>query len=241
MSMTVLFLLTCVTGAYIQTVCGFGFGIFVLSMFPYFLPSINEGVVISNILSMSQSFFVAYKLRKKADISLILPALLSYFVVSGALIYLFSYRPDEIYKRMLGVALVLMSAYFFFFNNRIKIRRNIKNSVIAGGLSGALGGLFGMSGPPIAAYLFSVCEDDTEKYSANIQLFLGVCNLYSISARVLAGIVNAFALTYSLIGAIALVTGIYAGRKTYKVISANQLRLFVYSVMAASGVILFFS
>ena len=241
MTMTALFLITCVIGSFIQTVTGFGFGIFVLSVFPYYMPSIHEGVAISNLLSMSLSVIVVYRLRKKADLKLILPSLLGFFVVSGVLIFMFSGKPDDIYRKALGVALILMSVYFFFFYNKFKIRPGLRNSVIAGGISGAIGGLFGMSGPPIAAYLISACEDDPDKYLANMLLFLGLCNLYSVIVRMIAGLVNLFVLEYWAVGIVAIVAGSILGRKTSDKITPGQLRMFVYIVMVASGLILIFS
>jgi uncharacterized membrane protein YfcA len=240
MIMIILYLLTCVTGSVIQTVCGFGFAVFVLSVFPYYMPNINEGVAISNLLSMSLSVIMVCRLRKKTDLKMILPSLLGFFIVSGILIFMFSDKPDDIYRKALGVVLVLMSGYFHFFSNKLKIRPGLTNSVIAGSVSGALGGLFGMSGPPMAAYLISACEDDSGKYLANMQLFLGLCNLYSVAARAAAGTVTAFVLKYWLIGLGAVIAGSVIGRATSGRISLRQLRIFVYAVMAASGLILIF-
>jgi len=181
---------------------------------------------------------MAFKLRSRIDFRLIIPALLGYFVTNSAVIFLSAGQPDSLYKKVLAVALILMSAYFFLFNDKIRIRASTPNSVIAGALSGILGGLFGMSGPPIAAFMISVCADDSQKYLANMQFFLAAGNFYASVMRVLAGLVNSYVLTRWSVSLIVVMTGVYIGQKMSKRISAQGVRKIVYSVMAGSGVLI---
>lgn len=235
----VLFLFSCLTGSVIQTVSGFGFGIFVQAIFPYFMPSTSVGVAISALLSMVLSFIVAFRYRKFIDIKTLLPALAGFFVTSAVAILYFADKPDTILKKMLAVVLIVMSIYFFFFSDKIKIRPTVRNGVVAGALGGILGGLFGMGGPPMVVYLLGV-QDEPEKYMCNIQCYFTVTNLFATIIRVFAGIINVFVIKYWLIGLVAVFAGIYFGRKIFNKLSAALLRKLVYGFMAVSGIIMLF-
>ena len=82
---------------------------------------------------------------------------------------------DHILRRILGVALILISIYFMLFSTRIKLpartcslaraRTTKKVQVGAGALSGLMGGFFGMQGPPAVLY-FIQSEPTKEHYMA---------------------------------------------------------------------------
>ena len=58
-----IFLAATFTGSTIQAVSGFGFGIFVMTIFPYILPSATCAAL-STMLSVTSSVYIAIKLRK---------------------------------------------------------------------------------------------------------------------------------------------------------------------------------
>ena len=237
--MTFLFLLSSLAGSFIQTVSGFGFGLFTLSLFPYFMPSTTSSVAISNLLSMSLSAVVAFNLRKRINVKLLLPSLAGFFVTSASVIFFFSTKPDSLLKKMVAVALVLMSVYFMFFSKKMKIKAGIRNGAISGALGGIMGGLFGMGGPPMALYLLNATEDP-EDYLANIQAYFVIANGYSTIMRIFAGVVDKFVLTYWLIGLPVAFLGGFFGRKAFQRIPADGLRKIIYGFMALSGIVMFF-
>ncbi len=53
-----IFLLT-IIASFIQRVSGFGFGIFVMMFFPFFLPSYGESVMLSGLLAGSTALLIA--------------------------------------------------------------------------------------------------------------------------------------------------------------------------------------
>ena len=60
-----LFLASVLGGSLIQSISGFGFGIFVISVFPFFLPSPQISVAISVMLSLGMTLPMAIRMRKK--------------------------------------------------------------------------------------------------------------------------------------------------------------------------------
>ena len=233
-------LLVCFIGSLIQTVSGFGFGIFVLQFMPFFLPSTQVSVAVSQLCSLAQSGLLAYRLRKHANIRLILPPLLSALVSASAVIFLFTNQPDLLLKRMLAVALILLSVYFLFFSRRIRLKASLPAGIVAGLVSGVLSGLFGMGGPPMVLYLLAA-TDDNDVYMANIPLFFTFVNAYSSALRAVNGVITPEALKFWALGMVGVLLGVWAGRKFYARIQPETLKKCIYAMMAVSGVILFIS
>jgi len=62
MSITVivsLFLLS-IGASFVQRVCGFGFGVFIMTMLPFLCPSYGEATTLSGLLSAAQSFWMKW-------------------------------------------------------------------------------------------------------------------------------------------------------------------------------------
>ncbi|MBC8531829.1 sulfite exporter TauE/SafE family protein [Gehongia tenuis] len=228
-----IFLAAALIGSFIQTVSGFGFGIFVMSIFPYFMPSYGEGVAVSTALSLTMTVIIVWKLHKHIIWKWIIPPICSFFVVSAVCITL-SAGQDQLLIKLLGGALILMSIYFLFFSGRIHIRPTKINGAIAGGLGGVLGGLFGMGGPPMVVYLLSL-SDSNEQYLANIQTYFVITGTFTFLVRVLNGMVTATVLTYWAIGIPILFLGIFIGHKVVKRLNPDNLKKLVYVFMALSG------
>ena len=232
-----LFLLTCFGGSLIQTVSGFGFGIFALSFFPYFMPGSTMSVAIAAMVSLSNCLIIVLRTYKHVQPRVILPSILGYFITSAVVITLLAGKSDDLIKRILAVALICMSIYFFFFSQRVRVRPTLRNGIIAGALGGILGGMFGMGGPPMVVYLSSV-YDDKEHYLANIQCYFVVTNLYSTAVRAINGIVTLEVIQYWLIGTVAAYVGILLGRRLLPKIRVDVLKKIIYGFMAASGVLM---
>ena len=60
MTLLFVFLLT-IIASFIQRVSGFGFGIFVMMFFPFFLPSYGESVMLSGLLAGSTALMIAVR------------------------------------------------------------------------------------------------------------------------------------------------------------------------------------
>lgn len=239
-SVIAIFVAVCLTGVVIQCVSGFGFGIFVMTIFPFFMPSYVTGVTVSQALSMSMSLYLAFTLRKEANLKLLAVPLLGYAVSNAVCVALSLSQSDVVLKKMLGVFLFLLSLYFVFFSDKVKIKPTKTNGVIAGLLSGALSGMFGAGGPPIVIYLLSV-TDTPRQYLANIQCFFALSSMYNLSMRVINGMVNQTVINYWLLGLPVVCLGIWIGKKLSKGINAATLKRLVYAFMALSGLVMVFT
>ncbi len=66
-----------------QRVSGFGFGIFVMTMFPHIMPSYGEATALSGLLSMALAAYVVFRMRKYAAFKKHIPLLITFFEASS--------------------------------------------------------------------------------------------------------------------------------------------------------------
>jgi uncharacterized membrane protein YfcA len=232
-----LFVLTVAVGALVQSASGFGFGIFVMMFFPVILPSYGMSVTLSGALSLACTTVTAFRYRRHiAWKKLWLPSL-CFCIVSAVFITLSGGAADSLMKRLLGAALILLSAYFLFLGSRIRIRPTHTAGAVAGSLSGLLSGLFSTGGPPIVVYLLAGTESN-EEYLATIQAYFTVTNLFALAVRAANGLVTPVVAGYWVVGLLGIAAGVFLGCRVFHKLNAERLRLVVYLFMAISGLIM---
>ena len=138
-----IFLLS-IGASFTQRTTGFGFGIFIMTMLPFLMPSYGEATTLSGLFAITASAAIAWRLRDYVTWSRLWPILLTFIIVSTIAVFAMTRIEDHILRRVLGVALVLISIYFMLFIQRIKLSTTKSVQVGAGTLSGLMGGFFGM-------------------------------------------------------------------------------------------------
>ena len=224
-------------GAFIQRVTGFGFGIFVMLFFPYIMQTPTSAAAVSTLVSCVVSVYNAIIYRKNVPYKKIIPLIVSALITIPISVYFSVLISGDFFKKALGIVLVGLSVYFIFFSNRIKIRPTVKNSMIAGGTSGVLTGLFSTGGPPVVLYLMNAFADNTV-YFASTQFYFGLTGIYSTVVRAINGIVTLEVIVYFVIGFIGSIVGNYIGKKVFDKLDSQKLRLLIYLGMIVSGIIM---
>ncbi|MCQ2092302.1 MAG: sulfite exporter TauE/SafE family protein [Fibrobacter sp.] len=226
----------CCMGSFIQRVSGFGFGIFVMTMFPYLLPSYGEATALSGMLACSMSLVVAFRMRKYIVWKEVLPLLGIFTVVSFFAVGAVANFDDKFLKHILGAILIVISIYFFFISEKIKLKPSLLAQVGLGTLSGIMGGLFAMQGPPSLLYFLASCETK-EKYIAHSQVYFALGNLMMTFFRAGNGFVTpAVGIAYGC-GIVGVIIGTAIGGKVFKKIPHKVLKKIVYVYMAISGIV----
>lgn len=231
------FLVALVTfaGSYIQGATGFGFGIFAM----IFLPSLlqyTEANVLSSMLSAFSALFVSILMFRKIHWkNLIFPVIGSlistYFAVS-----IIKTQSPKVLTLLLGIALFVLSIYFFLFANKVKISPTWYAGLIAGVISGIMGGMFSMSGPPVVIY-FMQSEEDSDKYFATISAYFVLSGAVAIGTKAAAGFITETVLIALGIGTLAMLLGSFVGKRTRDKINPNMIKKVVYGFMAVSGLV----
>ncbi len=241
MAVNLLICALCCGGATIvQTVSGFGFGIIVMALMPHFISSTTACATLVGIICIVSSILIAWRHRKKLNVKMSLLPLIVYFPVSYLVIHSVGVVQEGTLRKMLGIVLILLSLYFFFFSRHLHIKPAARNGLIAGAVSAVLGGLFSTGGPPMAVYNLAISEDDKEQYLANMQTFFAATCTYNTAIRAVHGYVTKEVLLMSAVGIIASFGGILIGNRIFDRINAAQQRKMVYVLMLVSGITLLF-
>ena len=231
-----IFLLT-IAASFIQRVSGFGFGIFVMMFFPFFLPSYGESITLSGLLAGTTALLIAIRNFRHIRWSLMWIIVLFNVAVSYVAIEYMSSVSNDVLKRCLGALLVIIALYFIFFDGKVRmvIRSGVSQAVV-GAVSGCMGGMFAMPGPPVVLYCINVIRDKNE-YIATLQAFSVVFNVFYTLFRANVGFFGDNTLFYWAVGLLGLIAGAWLGSRCFEYISSVMLKRIVYAMMIISGLV----
>lgn len=237
-NITYIFLLA-IGASFVQRTTGFGFGIFIMTVLPFLMPSYAEAVTLSGILSLTSSAVVMLKYRKYVNWKRLLPILATFFLMSSLAIVMLERIEGRTMRMILGAILIAVSMYFSFFKERLqKLIRPTKGWLLGtGAVSGVMGGLFGMQGPPVVLYLVN-SEPDKNHYMGMIQTYAVLTNVIMFAVRAYNGHVTpAVGMTY-LYSCGGLAIGVLAGSWAFKRIPNKLFTYVVYAYIGISGMII---
>lgn len=231
-----LFALSACAG-FVQRVSGFGFGIFIMMFLPYIMPSYNEAVALSGILSGCTALLIVvrnwrYIQWSAMPVVFFFNILVSYFVIKymGAV-------EGLVLRRCLGVALMLVSLYFIFLEGKARMLFCSRWSQAAvGALSGFMGSMFAMPGPPVVLYGVSVIKDK-RGYMATMQAFWLLFNIVYLFFRSGRGYYTADTPLYWCAGVAGVFLGIHFGAVFFSIINKMVLKRLIYIFMFLSGIV----
>ena len=226
-----------IIASFIQRVSGFGFGIFVMMFFPFFLPSYGESVMLSGLLAGSTALMIAIRNRKYIRWRLMGLVTFSNVLFSFVATEYMRSLSNDVLKQCLGVVLILISLYFLFGEGRMgKIFKSKPAQVTIGSVSGVMGGMFAMPGPPLVLYCISTLEDKRE-YVTTLQAFSVVFNLFYTAFRFKASFYSDDTWLWWVIGLVGTMIGSSLGSRCFELISNRTLKLIVYVMMIISGIV----
>lgn len=238
----ILIFLLAAFSSFAQRVTGFGFGIIMMTVLPYVAPSYGEATAISGLLAIFNTVIPAFKYRKlvfqKSDGRIpgrkLLVILATFLVVSFFSVRLLSRVDGPLLKHILGGVLILLSLWFLFVSGRIHISPTVPAQVGMGGISGVMGGLFAMQGPPAVIY-FLACSDSKEEYLGLTQWYFLIGNLAMTAYRGVHGLVTREVLILFAIALPAVLLGVAIGDKVFDRLDADRLRKIIYIFLALAG------
>ena len=240
---SLIYLILLAAGAsFVQRTIGFGFGIFIMTVLPFLMPSYGEAVTLSGLLSLTSATVVMVKYLKYVTWKRMLPIAAAFVIFSTIAIFLLDRIEGQAMRVILGIMLVLISLYFSFFKDKLqKIIRPTKGWQFgAGTASGIMGGLFGMHGPPVVLYLIS-SEPDKDHYMGMIQTYAVITNIVMLIVRAFAGYVTPAVGGAYLYGLAGLAMGVIAGNWAYRRIPGKLFTYIVYAYIGICGLIIFFT
>lgn len=238
MEVIVKIILLAAGASFIQRTAGFGFGIFIMTMLPYLMPSYGEATALSGLLALTTSAIIAFRMRRFINWRRLAPILLTFILTSAAAICVLARIHDNVLRKILGIALVFISLYFAFFSRRIRLKTTLPYQIGAGSLSGLMGGFFGMQGPPAVLY-FIASEPDKEHYMAMIQTYFLIGNAAMTIVRASNGFVTPAVGRCYLMALAGVAAGTLIGSWTFRHIPGKIFPYIVYTYIGISGIIIF--
>ncbi|MBQ9705837.1 MAG: sulfite exporter TauE/SafE family protein [Paludibacteraceae bacterium] len=236
-SIVIAIFLLSIGASFVQRTTGFGFGIFIMTMLPYFMPTYGEAITLSGVLATTTSAVIVWRLRRYIVWRRLWPILLTFVVVSTVAIFVLTRIEDRILRQILGVALIVISIYFALFSQKVKLPTTKRVQVGAGTLSGLMGGFFGMQGPPAVLY-FIQSEPTKERYMAMAQTYFLIGNVTMTLVRAYNGFFTTTVLTDYCFGLGGVIIGTTLGAYVFKHIPNRTFRYVVYAYIGVSGVII---
>lgn len=220
-------------GGIVQASTGFGMAIVLMALWPLVMP-VADAVILTPFVSAIAVFSIAIRQRRHLNFSLVaLPGAIS------ALIMLLSFNlmlhsDSAFILRILGGVLILLSAYFFFFAERISLPAGPLAASLAGLLSGVLGGMFSISGPPMALY-YSVAIRDKDEYLATLQTFFAINLLVKILYSLFFVDLPLAVLPAIPFAIGACFLGMLVGNLIFRKLNSSLIKKAVYAAMMLSG------
>ena len=232
-----IFLLT-IGASFVQRTTGFGFGIFIMTMLPFLMPSYGEATTLSGLLAMTTSTIICIRMRKFITWKRLIPILLTFIIISTPTIFLSTRIDNQSLNKILGITLIITALYFVFFSKKIKLKTTLPYQVGAGTVSGVMGGFFGMQGPPAVLYFIS-SEPDKNHYIAMAQTYFLLGNSVMTVVRATNGFLTATVSRNYLFCLAAVFTGTMLGSWAFKRIPGKIFPYIVYSYIGISGLVIF--
>lgn len=223
----------------IQTVTGFGSGIFMMMFFPVFLPVLNASALSASITLIATAG-VSWHYRKHIRFRLTVIPAVFYILASTAALFLAPYIPTGLMIKIFGMFLILLSVYFLCFPNKLEIKATLLSANICSVLSGFASGLFGIGGPPRVIY-FLAATKDKEEYLGTIQFFFFITGVYTFLLRIQRGIYHAGLIPLTLLGMAAILIGKTVGEKIIDRIDGELMKRVIYVFLGLSGALNLFS
>lgn len=234
---TLFVLILTIIASFIQRVTGFGFGIFVMMFFPFFLPSYGESVMLSGLLAGTTAFLITISNMHYVRWRMMGIIVLFNVIASFLAIEYMSSLSNETLKRCLGVVLILIALYFLWGKNKSnKLFLSRWAQGIIGAISGIMGGMFAMPGPPVVLYCISSIDNKRE-YVVTLQAFSVIFNIFYTLFRAKVGFYSESTLLWWGAGLIGLMIGTSLGSRCSERISNQRLKQIVYIMMILSGIV----
>lgn len=219
----------------INGVSGFGFGIVVLMVFPYIF-GYTHAVAMAVMMATMLVCYNAYLYRKHINWTWILPWSLLCFVSDFfAIRFLKQMGDGPLVMKLLGGCFILMAVYLLWGQKFIKVRASYTSMSVLAILSGLIQGAFGVGGPLMAAFFLVVCKSK-EEYIGTLQMASVTTFGVDLIMRAANGMIDATVLSYSALGIVFILAGLFVAKKLVSHLSATHLKTIVCVLMLFSGI-----
>lgn len=172
-------------GGLLQASSGFGYALICMCAFSMVLP-VKTALVLQPTVAAIIIAWYAFRLRRNINFRLLLVPAGVALLTTFCGMQLAAVMDAALLKRCLGVALTALCGFSLLKKGRIRVSKGFLGQAMAGGISGFLGGLTNMSGPPMVLYMLEV-TDSKEEYSGTLQAYFVTISLFKIIVNFTSG------------------------------------------------------
>lgn len=223
-----------VIGAFVQGICGFGFGPISMSYLPYLWPY-QQATAMSSLCGSTTAFLIALTNFRHINLKMFVSCSVTAMIAAPLAVNISMGAAHGVLMRALGLALMALGAYQIFLNGKFTIKPTVVNGMIAGFVSGTMSGLFAMSGPPAAVYMLAASRTKDE-YRATLNAQFTATALLTGIVRYVHGYINAEAMTVWALSLPALALGLTFGSRVFRRLDPARVRLLVNAYLIISGI-----
>ena len=220
----------------IQGITGFGAVLLLMLFLPMFYAlNVSVGVACAISLAVTTSMVITY--RKNIDWKkVIIPVVVNIAICTCATYVSLGLNQKPV-KKVFGVFLLLLAAYFLFFSknkNKSQLSLPVSCLLIVGGA--VCEGFFGIGGPLMVIYFVNK-TDSKEEYLAAISGYFMATTVVNTIVRFASGVLTVKLLPIIITGIVFVLIGGIIAKRVVNKLDASKVRTATYVMIAIAGLI----
>ncbi len=227
--------LTALAAGLLQGVSGFGSGPVQMMTYTLYWP-LPTAAAISVCVSVPLNLSMVLTYRREIRWKKVLLPIVPYMLVCALAISRAHFMDQALMKRVFGGFLILLSAYYLFFNRREKKPLTLWQTALYVLISALCDAFFGIGGPLMVLYFLNK-TDGMREYLGSAAAFFLINGVYNTALRLINGIITPAHLPAIGAGLIAILAGVSLARVVASKVNEAALKKFVYAMIGATGLI----
>lgn len=231
--------LTVLLASILQGFSGFGYGLALMTVLPFFLP-ITTATILVSFSSTFISIYMLWRNWKNYDLKIILFPLIGSFLFIPVGVFLLNYIKEETLKILLGILLILIPIFFLTKREeQLKIKPKAINGIFVGAAAGTLNGMLSVGGPPLVLYFIHAAKDKYN-YKASMDLIFLISSIYRLVWLYIYGNITSDMAPILITAVFAGVTGTVLGFNMLIKTERSIITKAIYVIMILAGISLIF-
>ncbi len=226
-------------GQIIYSALGFGSAMVSITLLSLVFGDLSSIIPYFLLLCIPTEITIVTKNRKIIDFSFIKKFV--FFLFLGLLIgsFLLKYTVPEKLILFLGIIIVIIAVYFLFFEEKINLsfKKSGNSGKFFSFLTGILGGVYGISGPPIIIYLKGLKLDKTTFRATILSIFFAMSVLRTI-VYLFIGLYNLQILITAILTIPFVIAGLFIGNQIHHSVSEKKFKKITALVLLINGILL---
>lgn len=218
------------------TLSGFGFALVSMSVYPNILPVASSNALAS-ILGLVVILFNLITLWKYIDFKFLLPVMVAAALGTPVGAFLLIKLNEQVLRIALGTIILISLALNEITHGKAVKKPSLPLGIIAGFVSGAFGGAYSISGPPVTLYFSNVIEEK-KVLKANLLFYFSVIIVARLPILAAQGVITTALAKTALILTIPLAVGLGAGLVLFRFLPSRWMRRIVQALLAVSSIVL---